>query len=487
MAAQLDNPQNAAMLGTVSALEFGIEWVDMPRLNDNRVSNAVPTSRQYFEMVHYIGSPETAGGDIEVVLDFGENAYDLTSLQTYVCGGDGPGGTFPDTDRTVGSVSFYVDQGYGYFDYVDYVTVAETDDVGGFDLTKVDGLWTGVKRVRYVYQPAAGSTYAPRVAEVLAISPSVNLPPQGATGMVASGGGLTLIAEGGSMVEADNLALASKGAVAFGTTPYPNASHTIAHANDGLYGNSYSWVAYEHDASGKSFIGVDLNGTFDIDSVAFGSANIEDIAVNEYADRWATTFFYEEGYDSEYTLQYTTVANPDETTPDEDWVTIGTIDYIVPGGPNFERPALRHVFTFDEVTEATGVRLVCPFAYNEVSNTVDPEALPDRWRAQRVDELEVYGEASSVVWIPGDTDGDNDVDAVDARVLAANWLNAVTQGEHPTAGDFNYDGVVDDLDASILAANWTGSLDAIGVPEPTTWGLMLSAALAGLLLRFRRR
>ncbi|MBN1489263.1 MAG: hypothetical protein JXA69_05040 [Phycisphaerae bacterium] len=74
--------------------------------------------------------------------------------------------------------------------------------------------------------------------------------------------------------------------------------------------------------------------------------------------------------------------------------------------------------------------------------------------------------------IPGDTNGDNAVDADDAAVLAAHWLQQVFGGA--TDGDFNKDRVVDDLDVAILAANWHPN-DGAPVPEPGVCVLLLSA------------
>ncbi|MBN1908699.1 MAG: PEP-CTERM sorting domain-containing protein [Pirellulales bacterium] len=89
--------------------------------------------------------------------------------------------------------------------------------------------------------------------------------------------------------------------------------------------------------------------------------------------------------------------------------------------------------------------------------------------------------------VPGDTDADGDVDAVDAAVLAGNWL-AYNVDFTEADGDFNGDGWVDDLDASILAANWNPGPEAAGtVPEPSTWILLASLALGGGWFRHRRR
>ncbi|MBN1910899.1 MAG: PEP-CTERM sorting domain-containing protein [Pirellulales bacterium] len=104
----------------------------------------------------------------------------------------------------------------------------------------------------------------------------------------------------------------------------------------------------------------------------------------------------------------------------------------------------------------------------------------DDTRAWSIDEIIIKQLGVSV---PGDTDGDGKVNAVDARKLAENWLADVGEGG-ASEGDFNGDGTVDDLDASILAANWTGDTEGVGVPEPSTFMLLI---LGGVMLAIRRR
>ncbi|MBN1908618.1 MAG: retropepsin-like domain-containing protein [Pirellulales bacterium] len=88
---------------------------------------------------------------------------------------------------------------------------------------------------------------------------------------------------------------------------------------------------------------------------------------------------------------------------------------------------------------------------------------------------------------PADANYDGVVDAADAAVLAAHWLESTDRGWFD--GDFNGDGVVDDLDASILAARWQGGGQEGGgsVPEPGTWILLLTAAFTALFVSHRRR
>jgi len=90
-----------------------------------------------------------------------------------------------------------------------------------------------------------------------------------------------------------------------------------------------------------------------------------------------------------------------------------------------------------------------------------------------------------VALIPGDTDGDSDVDAMDAAVLAANWGLFDEMFDYRD-GDFNGDHRVNAADAAILTANWGYNANEAGgaVPEPSTLGLILAAAS---LLALRRR
>ncbi|HBO45398.1 MAG TPA: hypothetical protein DD670_15995 [Planctomycetaceae bacterium] len=85
-----------------------------------------------------------------------------------------------------------------------------------------------------------------------------------------------------------------------------------------------------------------------------------------------------------------------------------------------------------------------------------------------IDDLALLGRDA---WVPGDANGDGDVDETDASTLAKHWgeTNATW-----AMGDFNDDGRVNAIDASILAANWNTSLDETSnVPEPAGVVLIL--------------
>lgn len=169
-------------------------------------------------------------------------------------------------------------------------------------------------------------------------------------GVVLSGGGLNLVAEGGTAFP-NNLA-AGKTAFANDVIGPP---HSIAAVNDGTYGNSSSWIA----GSGNGVVGISLGSTpTALSKIAFGRDNLGLVP-----DRSLGT----------YTLQYTIAANPNAATPDASWTTIGTLDYQSAGGANFSNPHLRHVFSFDPVM-ATGIRLKAVTSSDYIG----------------IDELEIY-------------------------------------------------------------------------------------------------
>ena len=86
--------------------------------------------------------------------------------------------------------------------------------------------------------------------------------------------------------------------------------------------------------------------------------------------------------------------------------------------------------------------------------------------------------------IPGDANGDWEVNETDAAAMSANWLK---MGDATwVEGDFNDDGNVDDLDAVLLATNWTGTGAVAQVPEPSTL-MLLACGLIGLAIaKFRK-
>lgn len=164
---------------------------------------------------------------------------------------------------------------------------------------------------------------------------------------------LTLIETGGTF---DTNPLRPNLARRPGATPFAPDSfgspHSIAGLNDGVYGNSNSWIGTNPD---NTFAGVALGGLFPVDRAAWGRDNL-----GSFSDRT----------DGTYTLQYTQVESPSATTPDSDWTTIGSLFYT-----DFYQKGLRHLYEFDTVY-ATGLRLVLD------------ATIQDRQIA--IDEFEIY-------------------------------------------------------------------------------------------------
>ena len=202
-------------------------------------------------------------------------------------------------------------------------------------------------------------------------------------GVILTGGGLTLVEEGGKFA-AGNMASAVTGGMPFAWDSYstpPTGTHIIPHLNDLKYGNSYSWLGRANSPTlNEGFIGISFDGSRVVDSVALGRDN-----TNAYTDRWQGL----------YTLQYTTVVSPDKDTPDASWTTIGTLDYQSAGGTNFTNPVLRHRYDFTPVT-ATGMRLIVPEVYNDVPNGDDAGTC--------IDEIELYSSLPTSKYEAGNND-----------------------------------------------------------------------------------
>lgn len=173
--------------------------------------------------------------------------------------------------------------------------------------------------------------------------------------VVAAAGPQLVPIEIGGTFAAENLAAASTGAVAFGRGEY-GSNHTIEKLNDGVYGNTNSWIGIRDG----SFAGVRLPQRFEIAAIAFGRDN-----TGRYTDRCIGT----------YHIQFTQVERPDRNTPEEEWTTLAIVDYGASPPP---KPPKRHLFRFPTVA-ATGVRIVTD--RNERKET----------HLLAIDELELYG------------------------------------------------------------------------------------------------
>ena len=88
--------------------------------------------------------------------------------------------------------------------------------------------------------------------------------------------------------------------------------------------------------------------------------------------------------------------------------------------------------------------------------------------------------------VPGDTDGDGDIDDSDLGTAFANYTGPVGNagGKAGAQGDTDEDGDVDDSDLGTAFANYTGPLGPNNVPEP---GSLIALAGASLIALRRRR
>lgn len=167
------------------------------------------------------------------------------------------------------------------------------------------------------------------------------------SGIVLTGGGLTLVEEGppGGTVPM-NLAREA------GSTPFVIDSlsgfpiHNFTGLTDGVYGNNNSWIG---NSGSPGYAGVRFGSVKEVSGIAFGRDNTA-----TYNDRTLGT----------YTLQYTRVASPGTGTtvtqnPDTGWATIGTLNYQSAGSGLFANPSRRHRFSFTPV-DATAIRLLVP-------------------------------------------------------------------------------------------------------------------------------
>lgn len=153
-------------------------------------------------------------------------------------------------------------------------------------------------------------------------------------GAATTASGLTLVRTGGLPMDVNHAR--RPGAAPFAKDVIPVApTHSIAWLNNGTFGNASSWIGN----SSNSFCGVGFGATpVSLGSVAWGRDN-----TGQFTDRCAGT----------YTLEFTTVPNPDATTTA--WTTIGSVTYPKNGAAY----AVRHLYSFPAV-EATGIRLRCP-------------------------------------------------------------------------------------------------------------------------------
>ena len=178
----------------------------------------------------------------------------------------------------------------------------------------------------------------------------------------------------------NNVALASNGTIAIGSTEFGAGVHLIGNINDGLYGNSFSWISNFGLPDLDPWIGLGFPGETPISSIAWGRDNgntVSDACGGTCTDRNIGI----------YTLQYTLVPAPDVSTPDTSepftgWANIGTIEYL-PGADDADFIGyLRHRFEVEELggpINASGFRIKVSdpgIAIDEIEVNPIPDPIP---------------------------------------------------------------------------------------------------------------
>jgi hypothetical protein len=154
----------------------------------------------------------------------------------------------------------------------------------------------------------------------------------------------------------ENLALASNGTTAFGSSEFGHGVHFAANVIDGLYGNGHSWISDFTKPDTAPFVGLSFGKVVGLRTIAWGRDNGDNTEgpANPNTDRALGT----------YTLQYTRVATPAAATAETDdaatgWVTLGSLEYKAAFATLFN-PHLRHRFNVSAAgapIAATGVRI----------------------------------------------------------------------------------------------------------------------------------
>ncbi|NIP92419.1 MAG: hypothetical protein GWO24_02665, partial [Akkermansiaceae bacterium] len=112
----------------------------------------------------------------------------------------------------------------------------------------------------------------------------------------------------------------------FASSPSPHAPvHDIPKLNDGFYGNSNSHI--NGPVPSPVFFGIALPEETAISSIAWGRDNGNGAFDDSVPGGDACGGQCDDRSAGSYTLQFTTVANPDQTTPDGDWTTIAAFNY----------------------------------------------------------------------------------------------------------------------------------------------------------------
>jgi hypothetical protein len=335
---------------------------------------------------------------------------------------------------------------------VTYASATATDDSGATPVI--------------TYSHASGSVFPRGTTTVTVTATDANGNASSGTFIVTVAIPLALIETGGTFAP-DNLATVG---TAFAKDEIGIEPHLIGNVADGTYGNAASWIAGSLD----SFIGISLGATpVSLNRIAFGRDNL-----GNFGDR----------VDGTYTVQFTTVPNPNASTPEAAWTSLGAITY--PG--SIPSPAVRHLYAFSTVS-ATGVRIrtqapgdtICidEIELYSVPSVVAPVAGADT--LLRLDSTRTAKVLQSVL-LANDTDADNDPLVITAVAdplpagatvqLAGNFVLYTAPAANSGAGSFTY--TVDD-GAGHTA---TGTVTVTQVSTPTAGDSppgAISATLSG--------
>lgn len=231
--------------------------------------------------------------------------------------------------------------------------------------------------------------------------------------------------------------LASSVGTQIQSTSLPAGNHAEAgNVNDGFYGNVESWIANDGDLN--PFVGIDLNGTYDISAIAWGRDNGNGVTDpgpgGQLVDRNLGT----------YTVQITNDLTPSGASS---WTSIGTLNYVssddgVVGGAftGYYRHEYAVGQTGGGALLATGVRLLVPASGIGVGTAID--------------EIELYGESPIATsglqaWLRGD----GDVQTSGAAVTQ--WSDHSGNTNHATPG----------LSPDLIAGGLNG-LDSVRFDSP---------------------
>ncbi|MDB6029729.1 MAG: hypothetical protein JWM16_67, partial [Verrucomicrobiales bacterium] len=223
-----------------------------------------------------------------------------------------------------------------------------------------------------------GALFASVSAEA-ATHPRLVLTPAAGYSITWDGNNGAFFSAGAGAGPSNNVALASNGTVAFGSSEFGGGgAHLISNVNDGLYGNSHSWIANFTIPDPAPAIGLRFASSVNVSSIAWSRDNgdtTEGPCAGTCTDRDIGT----------YTLQYTTSASPDNSTAETGnaatgWENLGTVQYLAGADDADFSAYLRHRFNVAKAggpIGATGLRIKVPDSGTDIDEIeVNPIADP---------------------------------------------------------------------------------------------------------------